>query len=482
VTILGETSEATSTRRSHAGGIAPWARLVARLVGEVFRVIEARPTLALGLVGMLFAAAYLVGVFAFPAPRGRIINGDAIQYYAYLRSAAIDHDLDFTNDYTLLYGSAGEATNAWLTTRTPVGRPTNLMSVGPAILWAPFYLATFLLLGAVRAAPLTGLEPALQASVGIAGICYATMGACLSYRACALLFPRAASFWATVVAWLGGSAVYYSLVSPTYSHATSMCAVALFVYAWLRTRDGVGLGRMALLGALGGLATLVRWQDAVVMLLPIVEVARAMRTRRLTMAASLARVVVLGMTAAVTVSPQLFAWQAIYGTPLLIPQGGGFMRWSQPAVGSVLFSLRHGLFTWTPALLAAAIGLPVLVNRDRRVGWPVVAVLALTVYANAAAWDWWAGEAFGARRFVGSVVFFAMGIAAWFATSRLARRPMVVRWLSLGLVTYNVLFLLQYQLFMRGMVELVPYPTTVPQVFVDRLWLPFHLVARWLWP
>jgi hypothetical protein len=59
---------------------------------------------------------------------------------------------------------------------------------------------------------------------------------------------------------------------------------------------------------------------------------------------------------------------------------------------------------------------------------------------------------------------------------------MAVRWLSLGLVTYNILFLLQYQLFMRGMVEMVPYPTTVSQVFVDRLWLPFHLVARWLWP
>ena len=438
--------------------------------------------LALGLVGTLFAAAYLVGVWAYPATHGRTINGDAIQYYAYLRSAVFDHDLDFANDYRLLYGSAGEATNTWLTTRTPIGRPTNLMSVGPAILWAPFYLVTAFLLGAARTAPLTGLEPVLQASVGLAGICYATIGSCLSYHACALLFPRTTSFWSTIVVWLAGPAVYYSLVSPTYSHATSMFAVALFVYAWLRTRESVRLRRMALLGVLGGLVTLVRWQDAVVLLLPLIEVAHAVSTRRLARAAALARVTVLGMTVGVTVLPQLFAWQAIYGTPLLMPQGEGFMRWSQPAIVSVLFSLKHGLFSWTPALLVALVGLPFLVNRDRLVGWPVVAVLVLTVYANAAAGDWWAGEAFGARRFIGSGVFFAMGTAAFFATPRMARRPVAVRWLSLGLVVYNLLFLLQYQLFMRGVVDLAPYPTTVTQVFVDRLLLPFHLVARWLWP
>ena len=96
----------------------------------------------------------------------------------------------------------------------------------------------------------------------MAGIFYATLGAWLTFWACALLFPRRAAFWATLVVWLGGPAIYYSSVSPTYSHATSLFAVSLFVYVWLRTRGASGYGRTLLLGALAGLVALVRWQDA----------------------------------------------------------------------------------------------------------------------------------------------------------------------------------------------------------------------------
>ena len=38
--------------------------------------------------------------------------------------------------------------------------------------------------------------------------------------------------------WLGSSAIYYSLVSPAYSHASSMLAAGLFTAVW-----GKGPGR-----------------------------------------------------------------------------------------------------------------------------------------------------------------------------------------------------------------------------------------------
>jgi hypothetical protein len=193
-----------------------------------------------------------------------------------------------------------------------------------------------------------------------------------------------------------------------------------------------------------------------------------------------ARLVLLCLTAGLVFAPQLLAWQAIYGTPLLMPQGAGFMVWASPAVLSVLFSLKRGLFSWTPALLPAAAGLPLLIRRDRLAGWAAVVVLAASVYVNAAVRDWWAGEAFGARRFVGDSVFFAMGLSAVMALPQVARRQGIVRWASVAAIAYNVLFLFQYQLFMRGMRDLVPYPETARQIFLDRLWLPFRLLLQWL--
>ena len=156
------------------------------------------------------------------------------------------------------------------------------------------------------------------------------------------------------------------------------------------------------------------------------------------------------------------------------------MRWTSPAVVSVLFSLKRGLFSWTPALLPAVAGLPLLVKRDRLTGWAVVVVLVASVYVNAAVRDWWAGEAFGARRFIGDSVFFALGLSALMAIPQLLRRPGIVRWASTAAIVYNVLFLFQYQLFMRGMRDLVPYPETARQVFLDRLCLPWQVLWRWL--
>ena len=443
-----------------------------------WRAAESRPVATLSLVGLIFAVTYLVAVLGLPAGAGRIINGDAIQYFAWLQSAVVDGDLDFSNDYRQLYASADPATNVWLRSRTPAGRPPNLMSVGPAILWSPFYVSARLAGGVVGPGPQS--EALLQASVGVAGIVYATLGACLTFWACALLFPRAAAFWATLVVWLAGPAIYYSLVSPTYSHATSLFAVSLFVYVWLRTRGAPGIGQTILLGALAGLVAMVRWQDALVLLLPVVEALVLVCRRQASVVAVTIRLAVLGLAAGVAFLPQLLAWNAVYGTPLLIPQGAGFMRWTQPAMLSVLFSLKRGLFSWTPALLPAAVGLPLLIRRDRLAGWMILLVLIVAVYVNASVQDWWAGEAFGARRFIGFGVFLALGLAALMTVPAAASRPALVAWFSVAAIAYNLLFLFQYQLFMRGMRDLVPYPETARQIFVDRLWLPFQLLLRWV--
>jgi hypothetical protein len=178
--------------------------------------------------------------------------------------------------------------------------------------------------------------------------------------------------------------------------------------------------------------------------------------------------------------PQMLAWRTIYGQFIVMPQGGGFMQWTKPALVSVLFSLNHGLFSWTPAVLLAVIGLGFLARRDGSVGWLVLVVVALSIYINASVSDWWAGEAFGARRFVGNTVFFACGLAALFAGDFWQRRPVLLRWTAVVLVVYNLLFLVQYQLFMRGFHQLAPYPTTLQQVLLERLTLPWHLLRAWI--
>lgn len=444
--------------------------------------IERHPGRVVAGLGLLFAIAYLVALSLFP--HGRIVDGDSIQYYAYLRSLAIDRDVEFTNEYEALYTGVDPAANVWLTEKTPAGRPPNMMSIGPAVLWSPAFAATYALLLLLRpfglAVPLDGFAAPFPLSAGAAGVVYAALGAYVCYRACLLLFPRPAALWGTLVAWLASPALYYSVVSPTYSHAPSLFACALFCYVWLRTQGDERVRRSVWLGLLAGLAALVRWQDAIVLVLPGFELLHLLATRRVGFRTAVLRAAAMGAAAAGVLLPQLWAWRAIYGHVIFMPQGQGFMRWTEPALLSMLFSLRHGLFSWTPAVLLAVLGFPALARRHAVLGWSAVVVFLIAVYVNASVSDWWGGEAFGARRFIGYTVFFAMGTAALFAARFWHRRVVLLRWTAVGLVAYNVLFLLQYQIFMRGYRDLVPYPTSLQQVFFDRLILPWRLLSLWL--
>ena len=448
---------------------------------------ERHPGRVIVTLGLLFATAYVSALTVFPRSHGRIVDGDTIQYYAYLRSLAIDHDLDFDNDYRLLYAPSSEANaadNIWLTSSTPVGRRPNLMSIGPAILWAPFFLVTYLTLLMLRPfgvmVPLDGIAAPFPLSAGVAGVLYAALGAYFCYRACRQLVPQGAAFWAALVAWLATPAVYYSLVSPAYSHAPSLFASALFCDVWLRTRGDDRPRRYLWLGLLAGIAALVRWQDVIILVLPGFELLQSVVRGRTTFSSAVRLKVVMVFGVIVMLVPQMLAWRAIYGQLIVMPQGQGFMRWTSPALIPVLMSLQHGLFTWTPAVLVAVIGLGYLIRRDALVGWSALVVLLLAVYVNASVSDWWAGEAFGARRFVSDTVFLALGFAAVFAGPFWQKRPVLLRWAAVALIVYNLLFLVQYQLFMRGFRELAPYPTTVREVLFDRLTLPWRLFTHWL--
>lgn len=448
--------------------------------------LERHPTRTFVAIGLLFVIAYVTAQVWFPKPPARVIDGDAIGYYAWLRSVVVDGDIDFSNDYRLLSDELAEDSEEL--TPTATGLVPNKWPPGSALLWVPVFLVVGVCVSLVNLAganvPWDGLALPFKVSAGVAGIGYATAGVWLCYDLARRIHPVAAAFWATLTVWLGGSALYYSLVSPAYSHATSLFAVALFAHTWFRTRGREDVQRFALLGALGGLATLVRSQDVIILTIPVLELLAGIREGRWSFLSACGRLAVLGVACCVAVSPQLWAWHAIYGTPVLNPHGGSdYFGWTRPALLQTLFSMRQGLISWTPVTLFAAIGLPQLVRRDPLLGWAAAVTLVLALYVNASATMWWAGAGFGARRFVSCTPFLAVGLSALLASGVISSRRTWVRATSAFLIASNVLFLLQYQLFMRGFHDIVAsYPNDLDSVFVERFVVPFRLLAAWLNP
>jgi hypothetical protein len=464
------------------------------LIDRVLSLPERRAATIIVAIGTLFALAYGASLVLKPKPGGRIVIGDALHHYVQLRSPVFDGDLHFRNDYIRLYGlQGGEPGTGWVYEDTPTAHVRNLMPVGPAILWLPLFLivtaAASLANLAGGAIAVDGYGRLFQATAGFSGIAAATMGVWLTWRACGFLFSARASAWAALVLWVSSSAVYYSLVSPTYSHAASLLATSAFWYAWIRTGQGRsttnyqlptsnGTKRYALLGVCAGIAALMRWQDAILLAPVALDLLVNVRTGkyRLPQAARLG--IVAFAAAAVAFIPQMIVWMVLYGQPLALPQGAGFMRWTEPALWSVLFSDWHGLFTWTPVVAVALIGLMPLARKHGTLAAGAILFLALSWYVNAAVADWWAGEAFGSRRFVSCFPVFALALAAlidWWAPTlrKLALAATVI-------VVHTGLLFVQYQAFMHGLRDVAPYPRGAYNLWVARFVVPFDLLREWL--
>ena len=450
---------------------------------RLLTIPERHPTGVIVLVGLLFATAYASSLVLRPKPDGRILIGDALHHYVQLRSAVFDQDLHFRNEYVRMYRlQGGEPGTEWVYEPTQTGHVRNLMPVGPALLWAPLFLVVTALLGVANAFgagyPIDGYGRLFQAAAGVTGVAAAAMGAWITWKTAAQFFSARIAIWSCLTIWLASSAIYYSLVSPTYSHAASFLATAVFWLIWVRAPEERGSRRYAILGALAGLAALMRWQDAILLASIAAEILLRLRNRRVSFAeAAWSGAIAVGC-AAVAFLPQMIVWGVLYGQPLALPQGPAFMRWTEPALLKVLFSDNHGLFSWTPIVLVAVLGVPLIARRDSNLATGLGVFLLLSWYVNAAVVDWWAGEAFGARRFVSCVPVFVLGFAAIVDRWSPSLRALAV--FATVVIVHTGLLLLQYQLFMHGSRDLAPYPEGAYGLWLARFIVPFSLLQEWL--
>ena len=255
-----------------------------------------------------------------------------------------------------------------------------------------------------------------------------------------------------------------------------MFTAGLFWLVWVRTLERQTTGRYALIGALAGAAALMRWQDAILLLVPAIDLLWHLRAGRA--GDLLLRATACGAGAAAAFVPQMIVWNALYGRPFTVPQGGSFMQWTHPAIWAVLFSSKHGLFTWTPIAALAVAGLALLVRRQRLVGAAALLFFAVSWYVNASVADWWAGEAFGARRFLSCYPIFVLGLAALATRLEFPGRAMAA--VATSFAVYTGLLLVQYQAFMHGLRSVVPYPDGIVNLWLWRFRAPIDLVRWWM--
>src|SRR5688500_6440478 len=205
--------------------------------------------------------------------------------------------------------------------------------------------------------------------------------------------------------------------NPSMSHGVSVFAATAMVWLWLRVRGDREPRQWALVGLAGGLAALVRPQDAVLLVIPVLDLAIRRGPKRRALIGLLAPPALLGLA-------QLALWFAMYGPGFVgVVRDQNLVAGIEPHVLDFLFAARHGMLTWTPLYAAALAGWVAWAARERRVPPHFATAFALAVVVNSTTSDWWGSDSFGQRRMLALTPLFALGFAE--IVDWLRRHPLV---------------------------------------------------------
>lgn len=367
--------------------------------------------------------AVLVLAWSLGAAVGPEFRADAPEFFVYLPSLVFDHDLDLHDDWLQMGFDESPP-------RTALGLTRNRHAIGPALAWMPFYLAAhgYVTLdhawGSGRYRP-DGHSAPYRRACAWGTLSAVALGAYLLGRAAGRHHGAGPGALAALASVLASPVLHYALGGALMSHglAYGLSATLLWALMDLDDRQPGSGARFWRVGLLAGLLVCVRWSALVHVLLiaPIAGVAwwqGRLRARALALA---------GLLATLACAPQMLAWQVLFGAPLTVPQGSGFVDWRAPHLLDTLVSADRGLFTWTPLLLLGLVGLMATLRRQPALTLGCVATLVATACVNGGAADWAAGEAFGARRYDAAVPLLALGLAASLAWLRahVQRRPLL---------------------------------------------------------
>jgi hypothetical protein len=416
-----------------------------------------------------------------------LVHGDGVGYYAYLRAPLIQHNLRFEEDWRhanlgFVESRLNSENQLHPDQYASTGYIGNLFTVGPAILWTPFFLLAH---GTVLVAnwfgahiPADGFSLPYRVLAAFGTAFYGFCGLLLSYSLAGKFLDPACALLATLGVWAGSSLPVYMYFNPFWSHALSAFIVALFLWYWDRTRPNRTLGQWLLLGLISGLLVDVYFVNGVFLLIPLVEsiqgYAKDRRSKNVGAALHQLGANLLYLAAfGIVILPTLITRKIIFGGML---QFGAYTllpwNWRAPFWHSVLFSSDHGLLSWTPLLGFALLGLFLPFTGGERIK-AYLALAAVAFYYVISSYPYWDGLAsYGNRFFISLTPVFVVGLG--FLLERVGKlfRSFRLAYATQGLILalfalWNLAFIFQWGTHMVPARGEISWSTMVHNQFVE---------------
>ena len=347
-------------------------------------------------------------------------------YYAYARAPLIQHSLHFEEDWRHANQNFSQARirpdgQLLPDEYTETGYVSNLFTIGPALLWFPFLLLAHCLVLCLNLVgmhiPADGFSFPYVFAMAFGTAFYGFLGLLFSFSLARKYFQETWALLATLAVWWASSLPVYMYFNPAWSHAHSAFATALFLWYWDRTRANRSTVQWLVLGLIAGLMVDIYFPNSIFLLLPLVESLLDYYKRVKTQPSQLPGLFFQNLLFSITILlaflPTIITRQIIFG---------GYFRfgsyshlswdWSAPHWREVLFSSDHGLFSWTPLLIFAALGL-FFVPRISKAIALYLGLAVLAFYYLISSYPYWDGlSSFGNRFLISLTPIYVFGLAA----------------------------------------------------------------------
>ncbi len=355
----------------------------------------------------------------------------------------------------------------------PRGRYLDKYPVGEALMLLPFFAlghAAAIVVGSDR----NGFSAPYQVAAATAGLAYALLGVAVLGFFLLRWFSKGTVVVTLLAVVFGTNLFHYSTFDAVFSHAFSFFLVSVILSLAVSTYERPGLLRAGALGLAMGLLTAVRPTSVAILVFvalvgigTLAEVPTRLRglRRHLPLLAAGSGAFLLALV------PQFAYVYAITGDVFVYAYGDEHLNLLRPHLPQVLFSVRKGLFFWSPLLLLAVAGLPLIRRFAAGLLVPSVAYLAVNAWVISSWETWWYGGSLGQRAFVETLPVFSLGLAALIETlrGRTSRRVLLVAIGGSSLIAMYAM--VAYWL------QAIPYDGTTLHVYFRS----FHTVMRDLW-
>lgn len=403
-----------------------------------------------------------------------IIRSDGFGYYSYLPSIFIYNEINFekvllaknTSEYYL----TADKGNVWtgITPYKDTNTNLNKYTIGTAVLQTPFFLLSDLTVRIINDKR-DGLSSIYQLGIMGSFIFYFLLGTYF-LKTIFECFTNDYNLVKIVILCtvLGTNLYHYSSYDGSFSHIYSYFLVNLIVLISLKLKTNIRKRNLFLLGLASGLLIITRVLNSVFLIIPIILLFDSLYQQKIKFSLIIKHVVIIILGISIPIFLQVIYWKLITGSFIIFSYGGESFNFNDPKILEVLFSVRRGLFFWSPLTLLSIVSAIYLIFnkfKDKLLFFTFIIFFMIHTFLISTWWSWTLGGGFGHRGYTEFLGF--PFIALLIILNKI--KVQFIKYYKYALLIVSILIIINILLMIGYWIQIVPIDivdnNSVTQVF-----------------